>query len=117
MSENLMIDLFREKIVPSDLGLLKSLKVYGLECIVRLFVLVNEIAGNVLDLDPHKNVAQGSLWPSSSVGQDSENNSGNKPKFNRFRINIMPEKLEGIRILWSLLGAHDQSNQYLFHMV
>lgn len=29
----------------------------------------------------------------------------------------MPEELEGIKILWSLLAAHDQSNQYLFHMV
>ena len=57
LSEELMIDLFREKIVPSDLGLLKSLKVPGLECIVRLFVLVNEIKGNVLDLDPPKKVA------------------------------------------------------------
>ena len=29
----------------------------------------------------------------------------------------MPEELEGIKILWSLLGAHDKSNQYLFNMV
>jgi hypothetical protein len=47
-----MIDLFRQKIVPSDLNMLKSLRVNGLECIVRLFVLVNELQGNVLDLDP-----------------------------------------------------------------
>jgi hypothetical protein len=58
-----MIDLFREKIVPSDLSLLKSLKVNGLECIVRLFVLVNEIKGNVLDLDPQKNVGSEQYWP------------------------------------------------------
>ena len=38
-----MIDLFRKKIVPSNLSMLKSLRVDGLECIVRLFVLVNEI--------------------------------------------------------------------------
>jgi hypothetical protein len=25
--------------------------------------------------------------------------------------------LEGIKILWSLLGAHDETNQYLFTMV
>jgi hypothetical protein len=55
ITEDLTINLFREKIVPSDLGLLKSLRVNGLECIVRLFVLVNEIKGNVLDLDPQKN--------------------------------------------------------------
>jgi hypothetical protein len=55
ITEDLTINLFREKIVPSDLGLLKSLRVPGLECIVRLFVLVNEIKGNVLDLDPAKN--------------------------------------------------------------
>ena len=52
ISEDLMVDLFRKKIIPSDLSLLKTLKVNGLECIVRLFVLVNEIEGNVLDLDP-----------------------------------------------------------------
>jgi hypothetical protein len=31
--------------------MLKSLKINGLDCIVRLFVLVNELQGNVLDLD------------------------------------------------------------------
>lgn len=62
LSEELMIDLFREKIVPSDLGLLKSLKVPGLECIVRLFVLVNEIKGNVLDLDPPKKNASNASY-------------------------------------------------------
>ena len=43
LTEELMINLFREKIVPSDLNMLKSLRVNGLECIVRLFVLVNEL--------------------------------------------------------------------------
>jgi hypothetical protein len=52
LTEDLMIDLFRQKIVQSDLNMLKSLRVNGLECIVRLFVLVNELQGNVLDLDP-----------------------------------------------------------------
>ena len=52
MTEDLMIDLFRKKIVPSDPSMLKSLKPSGLECIVRLFVLVNELQRNVLDLDP-----------------------------------------------------------------
>jgi hypothetical protein len=62
ISEDLMIDLFRKKIIPSDLSLLKTLKVNGLECIVRLFVLVNEIEGNVLDLDPHKKQAVENSW-------------------------------------------------------
>jgi hypothetical protein len=43
MTEELMIDLFRKKIVPSELGLIKSLRLNGLECTVRLFVLVNEL--------------------------------------------------------------------------
>ena len=41
LSEELMIDLFRNKIVASDFNMLKSLRVNGLECIVRLFVVVN----------------------------------------------------------------------------
>jgi hypothetical protein len=53
LTEELMTDLFRKKIVPSDLGRLKSLRLNGLECIVRLFVLVNEQQGNVVDLDPN----------------------------------------------------------------
>lgn len=65
LSEELMIDLFRVKIVPSDLGLLKSLKVPGLECIVRLFVLVNETKGNVLDLDPPKSPATNAPYGAS----------------------------------------------------
>jgi hypothetical protein len=52
MTEDLMVDLFRKKIVPSDLSLLRSLQPQGLECIIRLFVLVNEQQKNVLDLDP-----------------------------------------------------------------
>jgi hypothetical protein len=53
MSEELMIELFRKKIVQGDFRMLKSLKITGLDCIVRLFVLVNELQGNVLDLDPN----------------------------------------------------------------
>lgn len=53
MSEELMIELFRKKIVKGDFKMLKSLKITGLDCIVRLFVLVNELQGNVLDLDPN----------------------------------------------------------------
>ena len=51
MTEDLMVDLFRKKIVPSDLSLLRSLQPQGLECIIRLFVLVNEQQKNVLDLE------------------------------------------------------------------
>jgi len=120
------------KIVPSDLRLLKSLRVYGLACIVRLFVLVNEIKGNVLDLDPlkHKKASdsywqqnsysyspyQGGGYGNNAYGNNSQE-AGTKPKFNRFRVNIMPAELEGIKILWSLLGAHDETNVYLFTMV
>lgn len=140
ITEDLTINLFREKIVPSDLGLLKSLRVNGLECIVRLFVLVNELKGNVLDLDPQKKKQSDTYWNQSGsysgyqagyqgyqggyTGLYNSNSyannyseAGTKPKFNRFRVNIMPAQLEGIKILWSLLGAHDETNQYLFTMV
>lgn len=132
ITEELTINLFRVKIVPSDLRLLKSLRVYGLACIVRLFVLVNEIKGNVLDLDPQKNKkASDSYWQQNSysyspyqgggygnnVYGNNAQEAGTKPKFNRFRVNIMPAELEGIKILWSLLGAHDETNVYLFTMV
>ena len=60
LSEELMIDLFRKKIVPSDLSLLKQLRVNGLDCIVRLFVQVNELQGNVIDLDPNSALADSS---------------------------------------------------------
>ena len=46
-----MIELFRKKIVKVDFKMLKSLKITGLDCIVRLFVLINELQGNVLDLE------------------------------------------------------------------
>jgi hypothetical protein len=65
-----MIDLFRQKIVPSDLKMLKSLRVNGLECIVRLFVLVNELQGNVLDLDPQSQSSE-STWQQSYAGYQS----------------------------------------------
>lgn len=52
LTDELVIDLFRQKIVQCDLEMLKFLRVYGLECIVRLFVIVNELQGNVTDLDP-----------------------------------------------------------------
>lgn len=70
MTEELMIDLFRQKIVPSDLKMLKSLRVNGLECIVRLFVLVNELQGNVLDLDPQSQSGE-STWQQSYAGYQS----------------------------------------------
>jgi len=131
MSEDLMIDLFRKKIVPCDLNLLKSLRVNGLECIVRLFVLVNELQRNVLDLDPQSSQANDNNWSSQYAGyqsgsggqyyynqQDNDSTTnGSKARFNRFKVNILPQNLEGIKILWSLLEACDTSNSNLFSMV
>ena len=131
MNEDLMIDLFRKKIVPCDLNLLKSLRVNGLECIVRLFVLVNELQRNVLDLDPQSSQANDSNWSSQYAGYQSgsggqyyynqqDNDSatnGSKARFNRFKVNILPQNLEGIKILWSLLEACDTSNSNLFNLV
>jgi len=65
LTEELMTDLFRKKIVPSDLERLKSLRLNGLECIVRLFVLVNEQQGNVVDLDPNSSQSN-STWDDST---------------------------------------------------
>lgn len=138
-----MIDLFRQKIVPSDLSMLKSLRVNGLECIVRLFVLVNELQGNVLDLDPQAQSGEATWqqsyagYQSGSAGQGGSQGYGStgyyqpsyqqdtteapsssiRSGFNRFRVNILPQDLEGINILWSLLEACDTGNSNLFYMV
>ena len=55
MAEAVMITFFRKKIAVGDISMLKSLKAVGLDCIVKLFVLANELQGNVLDLDPSQN--------------------------------------------------------------
>jgi len=55
LSDEIMVDLFRKKIVHSDLNMLKFLRVDGLECIVRLFALVNERQGNLIDMEPNTN--------------------------------------------------------------
>ena len=50
--------------------------------------------------------------------QDSDNWAGaSKSRFNRFRVNILPAELEGIKVLWSLIGACDTGNQGLFYLV
>jgi len=133
LTEELMADLFRKKIVPSDLSMLKSLRVNGLECVVRLFVLVNEQQGNVLDLDP-ASAQSDSSWQQPSTGyqagsggqssygphayqQDNSEAHQAKSRFNRFRVNILPQDLEGIHILWTLLATCDTGNSSLFFMV
>jgi hypothetical protein len=73
LSEDLMVSLFRKKIVPSDLSMLKSLRVNGLECIVRLFVLVNENQGNVLDMDPQTGSNDSGNWYPYSANQQNYN--------------------------------------------
>ena len=103
--------------------MLKSLRINGLECIVRLFVLVNEEKGNVLDLDPQqKDDGNWNSWQSNNYNnngyQDSDNASSSyKSKFNRFRVNISPQDLEGIDLLWSLLSVCDSNNINLFYQV
>jgi hypothetical protein len=47
LSEETMIQLFRDKISQGDYKMFKSLKINGFDVIVRLFVLVNELEGNV----------------------------------------------------------------------
>lgn len=53
-----------------------------------------------------------------SQQQDNDNSSSSsKSRFNRFRVNILPQDLEGIKILWSLLEACDTNNSSLFYMI
>ena len=47
---------------------------------------------------------------------DSEANQG-KSRVNRFRVNILPQDLEGVNILWTLLATCDTANTSLFFMV
>lgn len=49
INNELLTTLFRDKIVQIDQKILKSLRVNSLECIVRLFVMVNEGNGKVVD--------------------------------------------------------------------
>lgn len=51
VSEETMLELFRTKISQGDYKMFKSLKINGFDVIVRLFVLVNELEGNVQDLE------------------------------------------------------------------
>lgn len=139
MAEEVMIAFFRKKIAVGDITMLKSLKAVGLDCIVKLFVLANELQGNVLDLDPNSSSQQykssysygtygDSYYPTGSstyqYGYNTNNNyqnnnggQGNRAKANRFRVNILPQELEGINILWQMMEANDTSNLPLFHSV
>ena len=47
VTEETLLSLFKEKIVASDSRMFKSLRITGFDVIVRLFVLVNELEGNV----------------------------------------------------------------------
>ena len=62
VTEETLISLFKEKIVASDSRMFKSLRITGFDVIVRLFVLVNELEGNVQDLE-QKN--EGIYWGGS----------------------------------------------------
>lgn len=64
LADDLLVDLFRNKIVKTQGSMLKALRVNGLECIVRLFVLVNEQKGNVEDLEAQQ--SSNSNWQESS---------------------------------------------------
>ena len=102
MAEEVMLAFFRKKIAVGDLSMLKSLKTVGLECIVKLFVLANELQRNVLDLDPnqsnyharanhgyHDGYYQGSSYiygyNAGSYGSSGAN------KTNQFRVYILPQ--------------------------
>jgi hypothetical protein len=131
LSEDLLTDLFRKKIVHCDVSLLKALRLNGLECIVRLFALVNELQGNLEDLEPQS--SQDSSWqqpttsyatssvsvysPNAGSGNEDEASSQSRAKYTRFRVNVLPQDLEGIRILWTVLGHCEASNSGLFQMV
>lgn len=51
VSEQSLISLFKERIVSNDIRMFKNLQISGLDVIVRLFVLINELEGNVQDLE------------------------------------------------------------------
>ena len=116
MSEDVMLAFFRKKIAVGDLSMLKSLKAVGLECIVKLFVLANELQGNVLDLDPNQsnqakanhgyhegyyfNQGPSSYMYGYNTGNYSSSGQTGANKSNQFRVYILPQQLEGIKLLW-----------------
>lgn len=133
MAEEVMLAFFRKKIAVGDLSMLKSLKAVGLECIVKLFVLANELQRNVLDLDPnqsgyHARANHGyhegyyNQGPSSYVygynaGSYGGSGQSGANKANQFRVYILPQQLEGIKLLWQMMEANDVGNLALFDSV
>jgi len=117
LSEDTLVCLFKEKISASDSRMFKSLRITGFDVIVRLFVLVNELEGNVQDLEQKSdNVYWGGNY---NYGYKKYNQNENRTnKFNRFRVHIMPFNLIGIEILWHMMKAVDVgANNMLFAMV
>lgn len=135
MAEAVMIAFFRKKIAVGDISMLKSLKAVGLDCIVKLFVLANELQGNVLDLDPSQsngyqsrtnhsfndayyfNSGGSSYQYGYNTGNYNNSGQGGRNKANRFRVNILPQQLEGINLLWQMMEANDAGNLLLFENV
>lgn len=120
VSEETLISLFKEKIVACDSRMFKSLRIKGFDVIVRLFVLVNELEGNVQDLEQKsENIYWGGNY--NYGGHNSHykyNQSESRNKFNRFRVHIMPFNLIGIEVLWHMMNAVDSgANNMLFAMV
>ena len=95
----------------------KSLKINGFDVIVRLFVLVNELEGNVQDLEQESQNTWNSNYNYSYQYNNNKYNE-NKNKFNRFRVHVIPRSLIGIDILWQMMKAVDAGTNYgLFVMV
>lgn len=54
IEENVMESLFRSKIVNSDLGMAKDLRLNGFDSVIKLFIHSNAQSGTIIDLDPPK---------------------------------------------------------------
>jgi hypothetical protein len=110
-SDDSMIDLFRKKIVRCDFSKIRSLKYQGLDCIVRLFYLVNETQKNVEDLEPAQESSTSWQW-----NQTSEDTS-QKSVAKRFRVAVPPQELEGISTLWTLLRTCSTDSESLLKLI
>lgn len=121
LNDEILKQLFRNKIVNIDKSILKSLRVNSLECIVRMFVLVNESDGKVIDLEQSKsNDDDWKNWPNNqwsgySYSYDNTGDSdSSKQKFTEFRLTVPPSELEGLPVLWQLLDSYETTNLHLF---
>ena len=127
LSEDLLVELFRVKIVPCDLALLRSLRVNGLECVIRLFAHVNEQQGHLVDLDPASGFDSSWSQPGtgySGAGAQNSNpysadndSSQSRSRYARFRVSVNPCDLEGVGLLWTVLANSDSGNATLLLMV